>query len=107
MTVSPIDALNTTFEKTQCWLKELTKEGYFAEEGQAYAAFRSVLHALRDRLPVDEAAHLAAQLPMLIRGMYYEGWKPSAVPTRERTLREFLDHVRRNLGHADYDPNLA
>jgi uncharacterized protein (DUF2267 family) len=31
-----------------------------------------VLHALRDRLTVEEASDLAAQLPMLIRGLYYE-----------------------------------
>jgi uncharacterized protein (DUF2267 family) len=34
-----------------------------------------MLHALRDRLPPEIAVHLSAQLPMLVRGIYYEGWK--------------------------------
>ena len=39
----------------------------------AYRAVRGVLHTLRDRLPVEESAQLAAQLPTLLRGVFYEG----------------------------------
>jgi len=98
MTVSPVEALNATFEKTHLWLMDLTADGHFVDDLQAYSGFCAVMHALRDRLQVDEAAHFAAQLPMLIRGMYYEGWKPAAVPIGERTLDDFLNHVRENLG---------
>jgi uncharacterized protein (DUF2267 family) len=59
-----------------------------------------VLHALRDRLPVDEAAALGAQLPMLVRGFYYEGWHPADKPVKERKKEEFLAHVAAALtGH--------
>jgi uncharacterized protein (DUF2267 family) len=52
-----------------------------------------VLHALRDRLPVDQAAALGAQLPMLVRGFYYEGWHPAGKPVKERKKEEFLAHI--------------
>jgi uncharacterized protein (DUF2267 family) len=82
--------------------------GQFQTEGQAYSALRSVLHALRDRLTVDEAAHLAAQLPMLVRGIYFEGWKPSVTPKKIRHQDEFLESVANGLGrNTDIDPEHA
>lgn len=59
----------------------------------AYRALRAVLHVLRDRLPVDESAQLAAQLPELVRGVYYEGWRPSATPQSYHDARTLLDRV--------------
>ena len=46
-----------------------------------------MLHTLRDRLTVDVAAKLAAQLPTLIRGIYYEDWDPSRTPYQSTTSR--------------------
>jgi uncharacterized protein (DUF2267 family) len=34
------------------------------------------------RLAVDESAHIAAQLPMLIHGIHFEGWDPGRVPEK-------------------------
>lgn len=48
----------------------------------AYRVLRAWLHTVRDRLTVEEAAHFAAQLPELVRGVYYDGWNPSRVPVR-------------------------
>ena len=48
---------------------------------------------MRDRIPIDESAQLAAQLPMLIRGVYYEGWVPSHTPQTYHDVRAFLDRV--------------
>ena len=56
-----------------------------------------MLHTLRDRLTVEEAAQLAAQLPMLIRGLYYEGWVPARVPVK-MNREEFLGRVRQDFG---------
>jgi uncharacterized protein (DUF2267 family) len=61
---------------------------------KAYLALRTVLHALRDRLTVEEAMQLGAQLPMLIRGFYFEGWTLKNKPHKERHKEQFLDHVR-------------
>jgi uncharacterized protein (DUF2267 family) len=102
-----VDSLNTTLQKTHEWLLELTERGGFSGEAQAYSAMRAVLHALRDRLTPDQAAHLAAQVPMLVRGIYYEGWRPSATPTKERTRKAFLARVEEELRGTDVDAELA
>ena len=38
-----------------------------------YRALRSVLHVLRNRLTPEQAVHLRAQLPLLVRGILYDG----------------------------------
>jgi len=95
-----VSSFNQTFEKSHAWLKELKSIGNFNSEEEAYTALRAVMHSLRDRLQVDGAAHLAAQIPMLIRGMYYEGWKPAATPHKQHTKEEFLGSVRSQLHNA-------
>lgn len=108
MQTSRVNALNHTFEKTNGWLRQLAAYGPFYDERQAYTALRAVLHALRDRLRIDDAVHLAAQLPMLVRGLYFEGWKPSRTPMRDRTLDDFLDHIDFYLGPAtEIDAEMA
>jgi uncharacterized protein (DUF2267 family) len=62
-----------------------------------------VLHALRDRIGPENAAHLGAQLPMLLRGLFYEGWDPAAQPTKERHEAAFLAHIARELPRAEAD----
>jgi uncharacterized protein (DUF2267 family) len=89
-----IGAFDTTLEKTYAWLNELADELETGDRRQAYDVLRAFLHALRDRLPVESAVNLGAQLPMLVRGFYYEGWDPSHKP--EKMHREgFLDRVQR------------
>lgn len=98
MSVSSVTPLNHTIEVTHQWLEELTAEEPFEHEEQAYTILRAVLHSLRDRLTPEEAAHLSSQLPMLVRGFYWEGWRPSMAPNQEDTWDEFLDSVRESLG---------
>ena len=87
---SHIPVFDKTIATTHRWLHELKDLGAFEDEHDAYTVLRVVLHALRDRLPTDEAVQLAAEFPMLIRGFYYEGWKPSITPRKQRSLESFL-----------------
>ena len=94
MSISGLAAFDSSIHLTNSWLKELTEILEWREvRGRAYLALRAVLHALRDRLIVTEVADLAAQLPMLVRGFYYEGWHPADKPLKGRTRSEFLAHV--------------
>jgi len=88
------ELFSNTLQKTHLWLKDLMEELRWDDQHRAYLALRATLHALRDRLTVDEATHLGAQLPMLIRGFYYEGWSPAGKPVKERRKEEFCAHVK-------------
>lgn len=91
MTVTSLSA--RAGEQLHLWVKELQQRGGFTDEEQALRVFRVVLHELRDRLTVTEAADLAAQLPVLVRGIYYEGWRPSTVPHKIHSKQKLIDEV--------------
>jgi uncharacterized protein (DUF2267 family) len=85
--------LSHAVQQTQEWLKELRDNGDLADEAEAYSTLRAVLHQLRDRLTAEEAVDLAQQLPLIVRGVYFEGWRPSRTPERVRSKREFIEGV--------------
>jgi uncharacterized protein (DUF2267 family) len=93
MTTNRVDIIDRSVEKTHIWLNELAAELGTEDRKYAYRILRAVLHAVRDRLTVDETAQLAAQLPELIRGIYYEGWDPSRVPATYHDNKPFLDRI--------------
>jgi uncharacterized protein (DUF2267 family) len=84
-------------ETMQLWLKELRDKAELADEGAAYAVLRAVLHQLRDRLTLNEAVDLGAQLPVIVRGLYFEGWRPHKVPRKLRSRQAFLDELSEQL----------
>ncbi len=97
MTNAGLAEFDNTIQKTNELLKEIEAAfGWEKRRNQSYAALRAVLHTLRDRLPIEEAAQLGAQLPMLVRGMYYEGWNPSQVPIKVNK-EEFLQLIRQEF----------
>ncbi len=109
MASTGLAVFDTTLQKTHAWLKDVMRELGTEDRHKAYLALRSVLHALRDRLTVEEVAQLGAQLPMLIRGFYYEGWDPTDKPVKERRKEDFLRHVFERFkttrsGEPDVDP---
>ncbi|MEE1941375.1 DUF2267 domain-containing protein [Streptomyces sp. TRM 70361] len=64
------------------WLKAVSEALGTEDRHLAHRVLRTWLHTLRDRLTVDAAANFAAQLPELLRGVYYDGWVPSSVPVK-------------------------
>jgi uncharacterized protein (DUF2267 family) len=104
MSRSGLDVFDTTVQETHRWLKIVMEVLETDNRRMAFAVLRAVLHALRDRIGPANAVHLGAQLPMLLRGAYYEGWHVAGTPTRERHLGPFLEHIGRNLEKWPIEP---
>ena len=100
-TEAHVSALDEALQKTHVWLKDLTGLGELDNQAQAYCVLRAVLHALRDQLTIEESADLASQLPLIIRGIYFEGWKPAAGHKRKHTADAFLKRVQSQLRESD------
>ena len=104
MSRTGVDVFDSTLQLTHTWLKRLMEELHTEDRQQAYRALRATLHALRDRLTVEEAAHLGAQLPLLVRGFYYDEWNPAGKPLKERSREAFLGHVADTMRDPRIDP---
>lgn len=92
----------TTLQHTEEWLQALMRELGTSDPHLAYRALRATLHVLRDRLTPEEALDLAAQLPMLVRGLYFEGWVPGNTPIK-RNREQFLEKVCELVDDRDPD----
>jgi uncharacterized protein (DUF2267 family) len=85
----------------QDWVDDLMRRLDWHDRERVYQALLATLHALRDALPRDEAIYIGAQLPVLLRGFYYEGWHPAArhsARSRSAFLERIHDGVHRDPG---------
>ncbi|HVM99297.1 MAG TPA: DUF2267 domain-containing protein [Caulobacteraceae bacterium] len=107
MSTTGLPVFDTTVNETNVWLKALEDE-LLCDRHKAYQIMRAVLHALRDRLAPGGAMRLAAQLPLLMRGIYVEGWRPDETPIRTHTAQDFVARVAEALPpRFDVDPEVA
>lgn len=97
MGVSVYELFDEAIQKSQVWLNELRDELEWEQPNRVLATLRAALHTLRDRLPPAEAAHLGAQLPLLVRGLYYDGWRPAGEPRKVRHRDPFLARVEHEM----------
>lgn len=100
MSETGLDVFDKTLHKTHILLADLEKELGIGKQS-AWHLLTATLRTVRDRLPADLSAHLAAQLPLLLRGAYYEQYEPAKQPEPLRSQEEFLEHVRATPGLTD------
>jgi uncharacterized protein (DUF2267 family) len=93
MTTHHLDVIDRSVEQAHVWVNDAADEFGTEDHQLAYRILRAFLHAVRDRITVEESAQLAAQLPTLIRGIYYEGWRPSTTPLRYHDRETFLRKI--------------
>ncbi len=90
MKFTGLDVFDATIQRTVVWLKELMQELNWCDHRKTYLAFRCVLHVVRDNLPLTQAILLGEQLPMLIRGFYFDQWNPTVNPIPVWSRKDFL-----------------
>ncbi len=93
MSTVGLESIDHTVQLTHVWINQLDALVGWQSKARSYRLLRTVLQALRDWLPANDAVHLAAQLPTLLRGVYYEHWRPTDTPVAERHRADFLARV--------------
>ncbi|MEA2199919.1 MAG: hypothetical protein QOI89_515 [Solirubrobacteraceae bacterium] len=92
-----VDAIERSVHKTNEWLSDLAAELGIEDKEDAWRILKVYLQMLRDQLTIDEAAQLAAQLTLVLRGAFFEGFDPG----RQDKLRdrdEFLARFAERAG---------
>ena len=95
MSTPGLEVIEASTQKTHEWIASIAAAAYM-EKRDAYKVLRAVLQTMRDRLPMNDAVHFAAQLPMFLRGLFFEGWQPSNVPIA-MSREEFLQAVSEKI----------
>ena len=103
MSAQGLQVIDHTVHLTHEWINELTERLGWTHQKDALRLMRVVLHQVRDHLHPDELAQFSAQLPLLIRGMMFEGWMPKNTPVHQRSVDAFVAEVEKLVdGVLDY-----
>jgi uncharacterized protein (DUF2267 family) len=92
-----LHTINKSIHKTYDWLYDIADNCGWDDLNKSLASLRAVLHQLRDNLPLNELVHFSAQLPLFIKGIYFENWNPNIAPLKERTRESFLASIEESL----------
>jgi uncharacterized protein (DUF2267 family) len=93
MSATGLEFIEHTVQLTHSWINDLDTQLGWQNKHRSYRLLGSVLQAVRDWLPINEAAGFGAQLPELLRGIYYEDWRPAATPVKQRHRADFMARV--------------
>ena len=103
MSKQGLEVIDHTVQLTHEWVNELAERLDWTNHRNVFHLLRLTITGLRDILGHNEAAQLSAQLPILIRGVYYEGWRPSDTPLKDQNKSTFVDRINVKLdGYPEY-----
>ncbi|NNE82129.1 MAG: DUF2267 domain-containing protein [Silicimonas sp.] len=101
MSAQGLEVIDHTVQITHEWINELAGRLDWASRHSALRFLRTTLHIVRDHLLTDELAQFSAQLPLLVRGMMFEGWVPKRTPTKERSAAQFVEAINAKMGDTE------
>jgi len=97
MSAKGLEVIDHTVQTTHEWINELKERLDWVGHRDVLHLMRATLTSLRDHLSHEEAADFAAQLPLLIRGIFYEGWQPAGTPLKDRSQQAFVDRIEAQI----------
>lgn len=93
-----IHVFERTTHEAHEWVNDLAGRTGWTSEREVLRLLRAVLGKVRDHLPVNEMAQFSAQLPLILRGMFFEGWQPKLTPVHERQVEDFVAGIAEKVG---------
>lgn len=107
MSTTILPLFDKSLQSTAIWLGEIQSE-IGPDRAFAWRVLSVVLQNLRDHLPLELSAHFGAQLPMIVRGTFYDRFDPTGLPKKADSAEEFLASVSDGLsGSRGIDPRDA
>lgn len=101
MTAQGLEVIDHSAQLTHEWINELAERLGWASKRSALRLLRITICHVRDHLLVNEVAHVSAQLPIMIRGFFFEGWMPEQTPIKERSAIEFVSFIEGQMKAAE------
>jgi uncharacterized protein (DUF2267 family) len=96
MATTGLEVFDKTLHTTNLWLDEISAE-IGPDRHLAWHVLGAVLRSIRDEMQVEQSAHFAAQLPLLIRGAYFDQYRPAAQPASARSHDDFVARIQHDL----------
>jgi uncharacterized protein (DUF2267 family) len=96
MATTGLEVFDKTLHTTNLWLDEINAE-IGPDRHLAWHVLGAVLRSIRDEMQVEQAAHFSAQLPLLIRGAYFDQYRPATQPAAARSHDDFIARIQEDM----------
>jgi uncharacterized protein (DUF2267 family) len=96
MATTGLEVFDRTLHTTNVWLDEINAQ-IGPDRHLAWHVLGTVLRSIRDEMLVEQSAHFAAQLPLLVRGAYFDQYRPAAQPASARSQEDFIARIQHDL----------